>query len=270
MHLPEDFSVSDLSALLTIVSDREMDEFNTMYDQLEAANVRIQTLEADAEIHTNNILAVTEQNEQLLAKYNILEGQCDQVYKNAELHLNSAKQARREQEQTFDKFALVKTQLAAYKEIGSPKKIRERIKDYQAKAVNNAAAIGKSKELIKGYRKEIVELIQMQDKFKASETQSNITTVWSENGDYLLLFPAKLTMAVNGTSEQQLTLLFMTGSGCAKLIGLNEEGLPAISAMPKGGLKPKAKTMQIAGEMLRKWKRQGWKVTTDDLDLAGK
>ena len=97
-----------------------------------------------------------------------------------------------------------------------------------------------------------------------------MTSVWSENGDNLMLFPAKLSMQIGNITERQLTLLYITKSGCAKLIGLGEDGEPVLCKMPPNGLRPKDKTLKVAGEMLRKWRRQDWKVTLNDLDLESK
>ena len=270
MHIPEEFSVSDLSALLAIVSEREMDEFNTIYDQLEQAKLENITLtEANILLRTKLGDEITEK-ESLLKAYNDMDAAFDVIQENTEKQHQLIKQSVREKEQAHDKFDQVNVTLKAYKEIGTPKKIRERIKAYQKSVTEGTSNLLKSKELIKGYRSEITRHVELQEKYKLSDMQSNMTTVWSENGDSLLLFPAKLTMDINGMPERQLTLLFMTGSGCAKLIGLTEEGEPAVCTMPKGGLKPKARTLEVAGSMLRKWRRQDWKVTASDLNLAEK
>tara|TARA_R110000744_G_scaffold170264_2_gene288408 strand:- start:12780 stop:13598 length:819 start_codon:yes stop_codon:yes gene_type:complete len=266
----ENLTVSDLAQLLVAASDKESEDFNTLYDELELSNsenlflkMQISTLESKLESTLEDLSKMTE-------RFKVLESQSGQVMSNGEKHLTVAKQACREKEQLQGKYDTLKEQMAPYKLLGSPKKIREKIKEYQTKQASNLLAIGKAKELIKEYRKEIDGHINVNRSLKANEVQESMTSIWSENGDNLMLFPAKLSMQIGDHVERQITLLYMTKSGCGKLIGLDEDGLPAVCKMPKGGMKPKAKTLEVAGEMLRKWRRQDWKLTVEDLDLGSK
>lgn len=251
-------------------ANQEVIEYNELVDYIEKLENENTFVKLQNKTLTASLTEEQAAHKATTSEFETLKSQCDQVYKNGEKHLIAAKQAYRERDQMADKYNLVNDQLKAYKEIGTAKKIRERIKDYQAKVALGTTNLNKSKDLIKEYRKEITRHIATNKQLKASEAQSNLTTVWSENGDHLLLFPAKLSMGIGDTVEKQLTLLYMTKSGCGKLIGLDEEGNPAVCRMPAGGLKPKKRTIDTAGEILRKWKRQNWTVTIDDLDLAGK
>lgn len=249
-------SVIDLVQQLLAQANTEATEFNELYDQLEEANNKL------TQLHLEN-----ESLKESLEGYQLLKEQTDQIYHNAEKHMTMLKQANRERDQMEDKLAIAKEQVAAYKAIGTPKKIRDRIKAYQTKAAQSVKDIDAVKKLSKGYHKEALAFKQTIAKLQESEAQANMATVWSENGDNLMLFPSRLTMQIGDMQEKQLTLLYMDKSGCGKLIALDENGEPTICKTPAGGLRPKKLTVQIAGEILRKWRRQGWKVTVDDLNL---
>lgn len=251
-------SVSDLVALLVQASDKEIDEFNAVYDHCEVLSVKLNELKKE--------------NERLLEvekKFKILEEQCDTVYNNGEKHLSLATQAYRERDQMADKLATTNELLKKYKELGTPAKIREKIKGYQTKTSDAQDAIKKLKETIKANKDTINSQNKMISDLKANEIQSNLTSVWSENGDNLMVFPTKLSMQVGEHQEKQLTLLYMTSSGCGKLIALDEDGEPAVCNFPED-MTPKARTLDVAGQILRKWKRQNWKLEISDLDLQSK
>lgn len=252
-------SVSDLTRLLVNASDREVNEFNEVFDKMESATAQVEALQKE-------IAGYVEMAEQ----FNTLKQQCDTVYKNGENHLNAAKQAYRERDQMKDKLDTANELLSTYKAIDTAKKIREKFKNYQKKAAENAAAIRKSKDLIKDYRKEIDKHVDEVQMLKLNEKQTSMSSIWSEDGDNLMLFPARLTMQIGDTQEKQMTLLYMTKSGCGKLIAIDEEGNPVECTLPEGGLHPKPKTLEVAGELLRKWRRQGWKIELSDLDLSDK
>ena len=263
-------SVTELIEGLLIQANQEVDEFNHVHDELTEANTVIETLRDHIERLEKAAVIVMGDHEAITEKHNILEQQCDTIYVNGEKHLIAAKQAIREREQMKDKLDTATELLKAYKAIDTPKKIREKYKNYQTKIAAGSVDLSKSKELIKEYRKEIVRHVDQVNLLREGEAQANMSSIWSENGDNLMLFPSKLTMQVGDTTERQLTLLYMTKSGCGKLIALDDEGKPAICKMPAGGMKPKKRTLEVAGELLRKWRRQDWKITLSDLDLANK
>jgi hypothetical protein len=95
-----------------------------------------------------------------------------------------------------------------------------------------------------------------------------MTTVYSSGNDNLMVFPARLTMAVRGVVEKQTTLLCMHKDGIGKLIALDSDNMPVLCQMPNGGFKPKKSTMDVAGDLLRKFKLQGGNVGVGDLDMA--
>lgn len=252
-------TVSDLTRLLVDASDKETLEFNTLFDQLEESNNLAAKLQKDIVNY-----------KEIEDKFNILEQQCETIYSNGDKHLNAAKQAYRERDQMQDKLNTANELLKSYKNIDTPKKIREKYKTYQTKIAADLVSLNKSKDLIKDYRKEISKHIDTVNEMRINETKTNMTSMWSEDGDSLMLFPARLTMKIGNAVEQQLTLLYMTPSGCGKLIAIDEDGRPVECTVPEEGLNPKARTLEVAGELLRKWRRNGWKLDLSDLDLGSK
>jgi len=246
----------------------EVDEFNSVHDTCEKLANENSFLKLQLKTVNDKLAKTVEAANSLKERYDVLDSQSKQVLDNGDKHLSTAKQAYRERDQMTDQLATAKSLLKTYKEIDTPKNIRNKIKTYQTKAAESAVAMTNSKKVIKDLRKENLNYVNHISELMANETQSNMTTIWSENGDHLMLFPAKLSMQVGDHVERQITLLYMTKSGCAKLIGLDEDGIATVCKMPPGGMKPKARTLAVAGEMLRKFKRQDWKLTINDLDLG--
>lgn len=258
-------SVIELAVHLHEAAVREVDEFNEMYDRMVAAELKAANADITNKELKENLDKVLGENEELLCAYKKMEKGVDEIMSNANKHLQYAEQAKREKAQMADKLLKSDMALAPYKVLGTAKKIREQIKDYKTKAEANQKTITAVKLEARAYRKDIVELTGKCNTLKNSMLQATIQTVWSENGDHLLMFPTPLTMEINGVIEKQLTLLFMNQSGCGKLIGIDEDGEPKLCVMPKGGLKPKAPTLAKAGNVLRKFKAQNWVVSHQDL-----
>jgi len=270
MSDPQELSVSDLAVLLVNASNNDIDEFNRVYDQLDTATDQLGTLSASNRMLLAQLDESRKENEELLTIYRQLEQGANMVTANAEKHMQLTANANSSRDQAIDKLSTATTQLALYKALGTPKQIRDKFKAYQNKAAIHQTAVTVHKVGVKEYRKQIEQLVESVEEFRITEAVNNMTTVWSDSGNHLLLFPAPLTLRIRGTVEQQLALLFMDNSGCGKLIGIDDEGEPMLCNMPKGGLKPRAGTLRVAGEMLRKYKRQGWKLTKEDLDLGSK
>jgi len=261
----KNLSVSDLTKLLLEASDKEVEEYNTLleaYEELQnfhfALKLKNSTVEQELE-------AAKEKIKQLTTSIEEYKGYSDTIVKNGNKHLEYAEQARREKNQALDKLAQAEILLTNYKNIGTPKKIKEQIKSYKEKAASNLKTINARKVETKGYKQEVIKLVDKIHLLEAELSTANITTIYSKGKDKLLVFPKKLTMAINGVEEKQLTLLYMDNSGCGKLIGLDENSEPSLCSMPKSGLKPSKSTMEVAGNMLRKLKSQDWKMQYEDL-----
>jgi len=263
----EDLTVSDISVLLSAASDKETEEFNELFDELEKTKSFYTNSQLAIKNMQEKLDGVLEENSKLVEIVHNFEKSSETIINNGEKHLNAAEQARREKNQALAKVGDLQETIKTYKELGTPKKIREKIKNYQTKAADNVKAINLKNEEIKGFKREIVKLTDSVVFLENELDNVTISTVYSEGKDNLLMFPVKLTMQVQDREEKQLTLLYMDDSGCGKLIGLDDEDKPAICSMPKSGLRPKKSTLDKAGSFLRKAKRQGWKLTRSDLTL---
>lgn len=244
---------------------READEFNQLLDLVSTLEIANLELSKNNSILTRALKDKTDDYNQAISETERLIKGTTQVKKNAEEHMVMLQQSQREKAQANDKLDKAMLTIAGYKQIGTPKKIRDQIKAYKEKAAINVSTINSLKSDLKGYRKDISTLGKANQELRLSLSQSNITTTWSNGGDHLMIFPAPLTMSINGKAEKQLTLLFMNQSGCGKLIGIDEEGEPLLCKMPAGGLKPKKATLEKAGMMLRKFRKQNWNITHQDM-----
>ena len=129
----KDLTVSDLSVLLSAASDKETEEFNELFDELE----RTKSFYINSQLAVKNtqekLNAVIEENSKLVEIVRNFEKSSEPIISNGEKHLGAAEQAKREKNQALSRVEDLQETLKAYKEIGTPKKIREKIKNYQAK-----------------------------------------------------------------------------------------------------------------------------------------
>lgn len=260
-------SVSEAIEALIEAANNEVEEYDQMIIRIGLLELENKKLKKENAEVKGDMQSLEKVHDELCAKYKALDNASATVTGNAKKHMQMLEQSLREKDQLVDKYELLKTQLVSYKQIGTPKKIREKLKAYKSKVEDGTKAVAAAKEKVKDYSKRIKELVASAEHMRVNEVATSITSAWSENGNHLMVFPSPLTMKVQGKVEKQMTLLFMDNSGCGKLIGLDSENEPLLCTMPKGGLKPKAKTLKVAGEILRKFKRQGWKLQIDDLDL---
>lgn len=258
-------SVSDLILALIEVGNRESDEFDLLYTRLDTAESKEEALQSALDQKTAQVAVLENDVENLLSRLNGLLSNIDTVQKNAEEHMQMLKQANREKEQMSTSLDRAVFTVAAYKQLGSPKEIRKKFKNYQERAEVNQKSVQSSKTLNTQLRKDIdIHKLRIEQLITIN-AQNAMQTLWSDNGQHLLLFPSPLTMAINGKVEKQISLLFMDNSGTGKLIGIDEDGDPLVCQMPKGGLKPKAATLRKAGDILRLFKKKNWKITHHDL-----
>lgn len=245
----------------------EVIENNEIVDALDKAEAKLSTLQFINKDLTERLEKAEAANEKALEDAKNILRKSDKVTKNAEEHMVMLKQANREKAQVQDRLDQALTTLKSYKEIGkTPKQIRDRIKTYQANAETSVKATAAHKRIVSEYRHEISKNKKEIMGLNLTVAQSNMTTLYTKDGQHLLLFPAPLTMMINGKEEKQITLMLMDGSGTGKLIGLNEDGEPQICSAPKGGLRAKAATLDAAGNILRKFRKQNWLITHKDLE----
>ena len=258
-------SVMEIAAQLTVQADKEVVEFNNLCDLLEESNSKVLHLENKNLELSLKLNEEQSNNEALSKELKSYTYSSSKIISNGEKHLAYAEQAKREKVQALDKVLKVEMLIAQYKPLGTPKKIREQLKAYKNKAAETTKATTLYKKSIKEYRTEIQKLV---DKIVILEMEiqvSVISSVYSKDGDSLLIFPARLTMSIQGVVEKQVTMLYMDSSGCGRLICLGEDNEPLLCNIPEDGLVPHDDILDRAGIMLRKLKSQNWKMTHEDL-----
>jgi hypothetical protein len=221
---------------------------------------------------TTRLDDVTGQNQQLKntvaefeERFKALAKQKDVVLLNAEKINQRIEQEQRETTQAKNEVVDLKVQLKAYKEIAnSPKKIREKIKDFQARLLKEKGITEQHKKNlvaangeVKAFKKEIMELSH-------KLAVSDITQLHKNGKDYICLFPHQLG-DIEGFEAGQVPLLYMHASGRSSLVLLNDDGEAELVPSPKGGLRPQKSTLEHCGQSLRRFKSQGWKLTDSDV-----
>lgn len=238
---------------------------NNLAEENSFLNLQIKTL-------TGRINDVTTQNEQLLearkrdeAKEKDFNKKAELVRANAEKHMQQLNQALRQELQHKNKLDDALITVASYKAIGSPKQIREKIKKYQATVATLQSEKTQHKLSVKNYRhdltvkdKRIEDLIREVDEIRFQK-------VYKKNGDNLIIYPLLCEALNEDGAEKQIPIWYSTDEGIGALYMLNEDGEPARSPTPRTGIKPKAETLEVMGNLLRKFKRNGNVVHSEDL-----
>lgn len=258
-------SLGELLPQILSAYDREVMEYNEICEDIENFEEKNTALNLENILLKKQVTKLTADNLGLTERLEDLLGKVQAVQDNAQSHMNMLQQANRERVQAQEKLEQAIITIASYKQLGTPKKIREQVKSYKEKASINVKAITTLKNEVKGYRRNKDMLNGVVNDLQATVAQTNIQSIWSSGKEHLMVFPAPLTLAINNTTEKQLTLLYMNESGCGKLIAIDQDGEPVLCTMPKGGLKPKAPTLAKAGSILRKFKKKNWKLSHKDI-----
>lgn len=221
---------------------------------------------------TGRINAMADDNEKLLNQRIIdekaqkeLTKKQDMVISHAEKINQKSEQFQREAEQARNELKDLKIQLKAYKEIAnSPKKVREKINDYKARLIKEKGFTEQHKKNYLAERQETKllkkEVVSLMHKLSVSD----IIQLHGEGDDRICLFPHQLGN-ITGYENGQVPLLYMHTSGRASLVLLNNHGEAELPAAPKGGLRPKKAVLEHCGQLLRRFKSQGWKLTDSDV-----
>jgi len=229
-------------------------------------------LKLQVETLTGRIDSVTGENQQLKntvnefeERFETLAKQKDVVLLNAEKHMQMLEQAQRQEQQARNKVKDLELQLKAYKEIAnSPKKIRDKIKDFQARLLKEKGFTEQHKKNLKTANDEIkkfkAEVMSLAHKLAVSD----ITQLHRNEQDYICLFPHELG-DIEGYESGQIPLLYMHSTGRSSLVLLNNDGEAELAPAPKGGLRPKKSTLAHCGQLLRRFKSQGWTLTDSDV-----
>ena len=191
------------------------------------------------------------------------------VQANAEKHMQQLEQAQRQEQQAKNKLNDALGVIASYKELGTPKKIKDQRKAYQETIKKHQAAETQFKLEIKNYRHDI----KVKDSIIVALTRQveelEFNKFYSKDGDNLAVYPFLCETVVGKKANKQVPIWYMTDDGIGALYMLNEDGEPARAVTPKTGIKPKKETMELIGTLLRKFKRNGNVVHTEDIQLMG-
>lgn len=261
-------------ALVQTAFEADIEQNNLMVDELERQGNENTFLKLQVKNLTARVNGVTDENEQLLVarkrdedKEKDFNKKAKLVQANAEKHMQQLDQALRQEQQAQNKLSDANDLLARYKEIDTPKKIKEQRKTYQDTIKKHQSAETQFKIEIKNYR---FELTAKQKEIMALNRQIDeldFTKIYSKNGDNLAIYPLLCEVSLGQSAEKQVPIWYMTDDGVGALYMLNDDGEPARAATPKTGIKPKKETMELIGTLLRKFKRNGNVVHPEDIKL---
>jgi chromosome segregation ATPase len=199
------------------------------------------------------------------AKEKDFDKKAEQVTKNANQHMEMLDQALREKTQMEVKLDNAMLTIASYKELGTPKKLREQRKSYQER-ITKLQGIEKQLKLdAKKYRHEITVATKYSAELTQRLSEVDITEIYSENGDNLYLFPKTKQITSRGLNDKKIVMLYLNNDGRGGLMSIDEDGEITLG---KGTIRPKAATIAHSGKFLRKWNKAGH-VQADDLRIFG-
>jgi hypothetical protein len=258
-------SLGDLLPKLLLAYDSEVVEYNAMSEELVIFETKNTYLSLENSELKKQIEQLNEDKVKLVESLEIIVQKVDTVKKNALDNVTALKQSKRESSQAKEKLEQAIITVASYKQMGSPKKIRDQLKSYKEKAAINVNSVSTLKNEVKGYKRNKDLLNAVVNDLQATIAQTNVQSIWSKGSEHLIVFPAPNSLAIKGTEENRITLLYMNESGCGKLITLDEQNEAVLSNMPKSGLKPKAATFAKAGSILRKFRSKNDKLTYGEI-----
>lgn len=262
-------------AINQLIASYEADaqESNKLVDEIVSSEQENTFLKLQLSNMKNRLNEVIDENEQLFnarkrdeAKEKDFNKKAQMVSDNAKKHMQMLEQAQREKAQIEIKLNDAILTVASYKEIGSPKKIREQRKDYQERIAKHLANEKQHKIEIKKYRHAISKAEDAVKEITYRLREIDMTEAYNQNGDHLWLFPKVMQIANRGMADKEICFLYLNDDGRGCLMSLDEDGEIELGKAP---IRPKAGTKAHAGMLLRKFKKNGWTVQVDDLQVIG-
>lgn len=260
--------------LVQLAFEADIKQNNLMVDELERTESENTFLKLQLSNVTKRLDEVIGQNEQLLkarkndeAKEKDFNKKAEMVQANAEKHMQQLNQALLQEQQSKNKLDEAIVTIASYKVIGSPKQIREKIKKYQTNAAKNIKAEKQYKLEAKKYRYDLSLKDEVIAKLTREADERDFQKVYRKNGDNIIIYPLLCETIIDGKVERQVPVWYSTDSGIGALYMLNEDDVPARSPTPRGGIKPKKETMEVMTTLLRKFKRNGNLVKSEDIRM---
>ena len=262
-------------AINNLIASYEADaqESNKLVDEIENSEQENTFLKLQLSNMSKRLNEVIGENDQLVAarkrdeaKEKDFNKKAEMVSANAKMHMQMLEQANREKAQAETKLNDALLTIASYKELGTPKKLREQRKDYQERISKHIKAETQHKLEVKKYRHSI-ELAEKEVKEITMRLREiDMTEAYNQNGEHLWLFPKVMQIANRGMSDKEICFLYLNDDGRGCLMSLDEDGEIALGKAP---IRPKADTKAHAGMLLRKFKKNGWTVQVDDLQVIG-
>lgn len=262
-------------AINNLIASYEADaqESNNLIDALEKSEQENTFIKLQLSNMSKRLNEVIDENDQLVAarkrdeaKEKDFNKKGEMVSANAKMHMQMLEQANREKAQAETKLNDALLTIASYKELGTPKKLREQRKDYQERISKHIKAETQHKLEVKKYRHSI-ELAEKEVKEITMRLREiDMTEAYNQNGEHLWLFPKVMQIANRGMSDKEICFLYLNDDGRGCLMSLDEDGEVVLGKAP---IRPKADTKAHAGMLLRKFKKNGWTVQVDDLQVIG-
>jgi len=233
--------------------------------QLLVASYNQESIEHDELVEKLELLdQENDSNRNLLKNY---ERDAGIVLEKAEKSDQQLAQANREREQALFKLKDVQLLLKAYKEIGAtPKKVREKIKDYQTRLTNHKSSADQLKKSLMSEKKKVADLEKQVAELTNRLDTASINQLFRDGNDIVQTYPYHLGDMITGYDEKMTPLLYLHQSGRGGLILLNEDGEAELVDAPKGGIRPKKTTMEHCGKWLRRAKDKNWDLSDSDLE----
>lgn len=262
-------------AINNLIASYEADaqESNNLIDALEKSEQENTFIKLQLSNLKNRLNEVIDENEQLVnarkrdeAKEKDFNKKAQMVSDNAKKHMQMLEQAQREKAQIEVRLDDAMLTIASYKALGSPKKIRESIKGYKERVAKHLAAEKQHKIEIKKYRHSITKAEEAVKEITYRLREVDMTEAYNQNGDHLWLFPKVMQITNRGMSDKEICFLYLNDDGRGCLMTLDEDGEVVLGKAP---IRPKADTKAHAGMLLRKFKKNGWTVQVDDLQVIG-
>ncbi|MFT6586050.1 MAG: hypothetical protein ACJAUY_000631 [Cognaticolwellia sp.] len=262
-------------AINQLIASYEADaqESNKLVDEIVSSEQENTFLKLQLSNMKNRLNEVIDENEQLVnarkrdeAKEKDFNKKAQMVSDNAAQHMQMLEQAKREKAQIALKLDNAMLTIASYKDMGSPKKIREQRKDYQERIANDLKAKKAHKAEVKKYRQALELAEKSVIAMKKEVQQIDVTPKYYKNGDHLSVYPLTMHIQKRGMKKDQFVIDYKNDDGRGCLMSLDENGDLVMGSMP---IKPKKETKELATQLLRKIAANNNVVTYDDLLVLG-
>ncbi len=214
-------------------------------------------------VQQNNLLIEARKRDEKAAKASTQKAQMVSD-KTAEIQ-QMYKQAQRQEAAAEASCNALKLTLKSYKEIGTPKKIREKIKNYQSKIAALQTTVNKANENTKTKQRELALAKKELQHLNNRLLSVDVTEVYKNNDDSVWIYPD--VMQLNGAKEKEIALWYMNNNGIGALYTLDENNEAHRAQAPRAGIKPAKKTLTMMTNLLCKIKSNGGTAHVDDLKI---